>query len=287
VPKPDGPNVRQRRVARALRSWREMRGQKLVEVASQLAWSESKLSRFERAEVNAGPAEIIALAAILGIDETTRDKNVRLALAATHSDDQWGTYSPDALRADFKDFVEDEAEATEVRNVETVLVTGLLQNAGYSNALLRGWAPDVSDDILAERTGLRQLRQARLDDPADPLHLHAILYEVALRLPIGGPYVMRAQLDHLLERAELPNVTIQVLPMSVGAYHGIGTSYHLVSFEPDKAGAVFLENLNGGLYIEEEDDIARYTLNFDRLRKLALTPEESALRIAEIRGATT
>jgi transcriptional regulator with XRE-family HTH domain len=287
VPKPDGPNVRQRRVARALRGWREQRGQKLAPVASQLAWSESKLSRFERAEVNAGPAEIIALAAILGIDEAERDKNVRLALAATHGDDRWGSYGPEALRADFKDFVEDEAEATDVRNVETVLITGLLQNAGYSDALLRSWAPDVSDDVLAERTDLRQQRQARLDDTENPLHLHAILYEVALRLPIGGPDVMRAQLDHLLERAELPNVTIQVLPMSVGAYAGIGTSYHLVSFEPDKAGAVYLENLNDGLYIEEEDDIARYTLNFDHLRKQALTPEESALRIAEIRGAMT
>src|SRR5262249_53363665 len=154
------------------------------------AWSEAKLSRFERAQVNAGPAEIIALATIYGIGESVRDATVRLAVEATKSNDQWGQYSPAALRGDFKDFVEDEAEAAEIRNVETLLISGLLQTPAYWDALLRGWAP-AGDHLEAERRILRQQRQARLDDPIEPLHLHVILHESALRLPIGGPAVMR------------------------------------------------------------------------------------------------
>ncbi|HWE90615.1 MAG TPA: helix-turn-helix transcriptional regulator [Pseudonocardiaceae bacterium] len=286
--KENGPNVRQRRVARALRKWRESTGQKLLPVASRLRWSESKLSRFERAEVNAGPAEVIALAAILGIDDTTRDKIVELAINATEIEDHWGVYGPAALRGDFKDFVEDESEATQVRTMESVLVTGLLQTADYADALLRGgWEPNVSEAVVAERSSLRQQRQARLDYPADPLRLHTILYEQALRLPIAKPAVMRAQLEHLVERAKLRHVTVQVLPLSVGAYPGIGTSYHLIEFDPEEAGAVYLENLQDGLYIEEEDDIAAYTLNFERLRKLALSPKASAQRIGEISRSWT
>jgi transcriptional regulator with XRE-family HTH domain len=259
----------------------------LDEVGRRLRWSESKLSRFERAEVNAGPAEIIALATIYGIDETVRDDTVRLAVDAMENEDRWGRYSPDSLRGDFKDYVEDEAEAAEIHNVETVLISGLLQTAAYSEALLRGWAPDIGDEVIAERRELRQQRQARLDDPDNPLHLHAILHEPALHLPVGGLAVMRGQLDHLLARAELPNITVQIMPSSVGAFPGIGTSYHLVSFNPGETGAIFLENLRGGVYIEEESDIERYTLNFERLRSIALAPEVSAKRITEIRKAWT
>lgn len=278
-----GPSVRQRRVARTLRQWRTDRGLKLDDVVSRFGWSESKLSRFERAEVNAGPSDIIALATILGVDEAIRDKTVRLAVAA-RGQDQWGPYSADSLRGDFRGFVEDEAEATEVRNVETTLITGLLQTTAYADALLRGWAPDIGEDVIAERRRLRQQRQARLESD-EPFHLHTIVHESALRLPVGGDEVMPAQLDHLIASAELSNVTIQVLPAEIGAYPGVGTSYHLVIFEPGAPSAVYLENLKGGLYVEAEDDVEAYTLNFERLRDLALDPASSVRFIADIRGS--
>lgn len=287
VPKLDGPNVRQRRVARRLRQWRTSKDMTLDDVRRQLKWSESKLSRFERAEVNAGPAEIIALATIYGIDEHIRDDTVRLAVDAVDNANRWGRFSPDLLRGDFKDFIDDEAEAAEIRSVETVLISGLLQTTAYAEALLRGWEPDTGDEMVAARRELRQQRQARLDDPDNPLHLHAILHEPALHLPIGGPAVMREQLDHLLARAKLPNVTVQLLPSSVGAFPGIGNSYRLVSFDRGDAGAVYLEGLENGFYIEEEIDIEVYILNFERLRNIALAPKVSARRITEIRKAWT
>jgi hypothetical protein len=256
-------------------------------VRQQLTWSEAKLSRFERAEVNAGPAEVIALATIYGINDTIRDSTVRLAINATKTNDQWGRYSPDSLPSDLKEAVEDEAEAAEIRNVETLLITGLLQTSAYAEALLRGWDPDVGEEVIAERHDLRRQRQARLDDPDNPLNLHTILYEPALQVPIGSPAVMCEQLDHLLARAKLPTITVQVLPSSAGAYPGIGTSYNLVDFDLGETGAVYLDNLTGGVYLEEEEDIRGYTLNFERLRVIALAPRASARRIAEIRRAWT
>lgn len=278
----DAANVRQRRVARTVRRWRTAQGLTLEEVGSRLRWSDSKLSRFERAEVIAGPAEIIALAAVLGIDEAIRDKAVALALAASTTDGPWRSFGRDALSGDFADFVEDESEAVEVRTVETLLVTGLVQTELYAEHILRAWDPRVGDELVAERSRVRRQRQARLTNKDKPLRLHTIIHESALDIPVGDSSVMREQSGHLLAMGELPNVTIQVIPRATGAFPGIGTSYHLVSFEEGEAGAVYLENLNDGLYVEDERDVAAYTLNFERLCETALSPDASDRLIEEI-----
>jgi hypothetical protein len=257
-------------------------------VVEKLGWSLPKLSRFENAKSPAGPAEIIALATILGIGEDERDRNVRLAVAAKQGRDEWGAYGPESLRGDFKDFVEDESEAVEVRTVEMVLVTGLLQTKRYSEALLRAGDPDVGQDVVDERGRLRRQRQARLNDDASPLQFHTIMHETALSgIPVGGPSVMAEQLDHLINCATTANVTIQLLPAELGAFPGIGTPYHLVYFDPDTATAAYLEGLKDGVYIEEEEELDAYAFNFERQRELALDPEESARRIAEIKRAWT
>lgn len=285
MPKKDGPNVRQRRVARSVRRWRTSRNLTQDQVVRQLTWSEAKLSRYERGDVVVGPAEIIALATIMGVDEEERDRTVRLAVQAMESQDEWGTYGPESLRGSFKDFVGDEADAVATFSVETLLVSGLLQDKWYAEALLGVHRSSIADEIIAERTSLRQKRQARLDDPVAPLRLHTILHESALHLPIGGPEVMRGQLAHLLTRGEQDNITVQVLPIALGPFPGIGTAYHLLQFEHDVPGAVYQEKLQDGTYIEDEDELAAYSLHFERLREQALSPEESARRITEIMRA--
>jgi transcriptional regulator with XRE-family HTH domain len=270
-----GPNVRQRRVARNLRAWRKAAGMTMEEVGKKLRWSGPKLSRFERAEVNAGPAEIIALAAILSIDEAERDQMVALAVGSMEQPGWWMTYAPDVVPNYFADYLETEAEATEVRAVETLLIPGLLQSPRYTDAIVRAWLASPDEDLVDERRRVRQKRQARLDDEINPLALHVIIHENALTQEVGGPDVMTEQLDLLATRAKQPNVTVQVLPKSVGEYPGMGCAYTTLSFDGADAAAVFLENLNSGLYVEEADSIDGYILNFRRLAKLALEPEAS------------
>ncbi|GAA4417127.1 helix-turn-helix domain-containing protein [Actinokineospora soli] len=281
MPPKSATTVRQRRIARKLRAWRIDRGRTLDQVGSQLRWSESKLSRIERAESGVGPAEIIALATILGVDDAERDRLVQIARVSSTGHDLWGPYGPESLRGEFKDFVEDEAEAVQVRTVESTLITGLLQTAEYAEALVRAWDPGAAEEVLAQRRQLRQQRQARLDAP-EPLKLHTILYEPTMTVPIGGNAVMRRQLEHLVERSEAPNITIQLLPLSVGAFPGIGASYHLIDFTEGCAGAAYVEALQDGTYYEDEDELSAYTLAFDHVRKLALDPAESVRRISEI-----
>jgi transcriptional regulator with XRE-family HTH domain len=272
------PNVRQRRVAVNLRAWRKATGRNLEDVAETLQWSGAKLSRFERAEVNAGPAEIIALAAILSVPEAARDKVVALAVGSMKSPGFWLDYAPDVVPTNFADYLETEAEATAVFNVETLLIPGLLQSPAYTDAIIRARFTAGDEPIVREERGqLRQQRQARLDAEDNPLELHVIIHEAALRQPIGGAQIMTEQLALLEIRAQQPNITIQVIPESVGAYPGIGPAYIALTFDGDhEAAAVYLDNLTSGHYVEDPDEVGGYTLNFERLAThVALDPPAS------------
>jgi transcriptional regulator with XRE-family HTH domain len=279
-------NVRQRRVARTLRDWRRSKGATQEEVAKPLHWSVPKLSRFERADTIAGPAEIIAIGTVLGIDEAERDSLVRLAMASVETG-WWSAYTPDAVRGDFEDYLEVEEVATHLRSFEIHLVPGILQTAAYYEAILREAVKGSHKELLDARRQLRFERQSRLDALTSPLYFHAIVHESALRLPVGGPDIMRKQLQHLVSRSELPNVTLQLLPIEVGAYPGFGSAYHLVTSGPDEVQGVYVENLHDGLYLEDEAEIQVYTLTFERLQGRALAPEASIRRIMELQSHWT
>ena len=287
VAKTPAPTVRQRRVGRKLREWRKRFDLTIDQVAKKTGWSPAKVSRFERADTAAGPAEVVALATLLGISEQERDRVVAIAAGSIEDPGWWRFYGSEAVRGDLADFIETEADASSVRSVETMLIPGLLQTEDYAEALVRSWLIEPNEQVVEARSQLRQRRQARLVDSKEPLHFHAIVHESALIQLIGGTETMAGQLDHLLNMADQPNVVLQVIPLKVGAYPGFGTSYHLINFEDGAAAAVYLENLNDGLYIEEAADIAAYTLNFDRLQDVALNPEASAELVATLRHGMT
>ena len=113
------------------------------------------------------------------------------------------------------------------------------------------------------------------------MSLWAVLDEAVLRRQVGDAAVMRAQLDHLREAAGWPNVTVQVLPYSVGAHAAFGFSFMILGFPGTNGGeVVHVEQLNSGLYLEKEADLRRYTLVTSCLRAVALNPERSAEMIA-------
>ncbi|SHF63984.1 helix-turn-helix domain-containing protein [Streptoalloteichus hindustanus] len=273
------PTIRQRKVARALRAWRNARDLKLKEVSARIGWSDAKISRLENAVTIAGPAEVIVLATIYGISEAERDEYVALAQNGDRVD--WLRRFPaDLVPGTLKDYIELEAEATQLDNFETTIVPGLLQTERYAKAIARGWELRPSDDVVEDRTALRVQRQARLQAER-PLRLHAVIYEPGLRAPVGGTETMRAQLLHLVEMAELPNVTIQVL-RAIGAHPAMGVSFCLLHLGEHTAPVAYTDALTRGVFVEEEDDVERCRLTFQRLTELALEPQESVDLIAQI-----
>jgi hypothetical protein len=122
---------------------------------------------------------------------------------------------------------------------------------------------------------VRLTRQERLVSDSS-LRLWAVLSEAVLLQQVGGPEVMRAQLEHLLTVSERPNVTVQVLPFSRGAHASMFGPYVVLGF-PDEAAldVVLADNPTGSIWLEQEAEVARYRELFDAARTSALSPVES------------
>lgn len=129
------------------------------------------------------------------------------------------------------------------------------------------------------------IRQQRLTSVEDPLELVAILDEAVLHRPVGGEDVMRAQLAHLIEAAALPAVTLQVLPLGLGARPSLSASFTLLSFAPlGVPDMAYGEHPMSAVHADKEADVARAALTYDRLRSLALNPADSVELIRRVAG---
>ncbi|WP_319732201.1 DUF397 domain-containing protein [Streptomyces sp. MB09-01] len=152
---------------------------------------------------------------------------------------------------------------------------GLLQTAEYGRAVTvasRAWHSAEEVDQFVQ-VGLA--RQERLAGERK-VELWAILAEGVLRQQVGGPTVMRDQLEHLADMAEQPNITVQVLPFSRGAHSGMFGPYLLMSFPRIAAQSLVLtETPTGNIWMEQESEVARYRKLFDDARTSALPPTES------------
>jgi hypothetical protein len=174
--------------------------------------------------------------------------------------------------------------AASLKEYEGTVVPGLLQTADYARAMHRNNQPEMLPERIKQLIQVRLTRQLILTR-ADPPHLWAILGEAALRQSVGGPAIMRAQLDHLIRISTLPNVTLQILPFSKGANPSLsGSSFSIMRFAPPAPNAVYTEVLFGWIYLERLSDVERYQMAFEVLSDAALKEEASKKFIAELIG---
>jgi hypothetical protein len=110
-----------------------------------------------------------------------------------------------------------------------------------------------------------------------------VLGESAIRTQVGDDAVMRAQLRHLIDVAERPSVTLQVLPFSTAAHVQPISPFTILEFdEPTDPTVVYLEHLTGCLFVEEKAEVRRYKVVFDHLCAEALGPSQSIELIARL-----
>jgi len=119
------------------------------------------------------------------------------------------------------------------------------------------------------------MRQELLTRAGAPT-LWAVVDEAALRRPLGGSQEMRAQVRHLAEMAELPNVTLQVVPFGFGGHAAAGGPFTVLRFrEPDLPDVVYLEQLTSALYLDKRQDTFPYVVVMERLCVQAQSPEQT------------
>ncbi|MBO0820467.1 MAG: helix-turn-helix transcriptional regulator [Nocardiopsaceae bacterium] len=270
-----GPTVRRRRLGTELRRLREGSGYKLEEVAAELGVAPSTLSRIETGKAPTKSAYLNQMLEMYGVHDASQ-RAVLVGMAREgHRKGWWAAYD-DVLPSGFDIYVGLEAETAGVRSYEVSVVHGLLQTADYARAVLREMFPRHSTEQIERLVDLRMARQRRLDDDP-PLELWAILDEAVIRRTVGGPAVMRRQLEHLVAEGDRQGMMIQVLPFSSGAHAGHGGPFSILEFpERSDAEVAYVESGAGIIYLEKDREVRLRAEAFDRLRAAALSPADSS-----------
>lgn len=267
------PSIKRRRLGAALRRLREQSVKSTDDAAKSLGWSKSKVSRIETAAVTVTPEDVRAL---LGLYDVLTDEVEQLVtLAREDKQPGWWRQYSEVLPHEFEGFLGLESEAARILSYESDVVPGLLQTQDYAKRVLGQHPLTVMPYEVERSTQLRRARQSRLTR-ADPIELHAIINEGALRRMVGGPTVMHDQLAHLVTMLDLPNITIQVLPFSAGEHPATHGAFTVLEFpDPEDPHIVYLDVLTTSYYLDGLREVGAYQLAHQRLRTLALEPDES------------
>jgi transcriptional regulator with XRE-family HTH domain len=269
--------VRRRRLAAELRRLRARSGKTADEVASVLGWSKAKISRYELARSGLKPSDVKSLLDFYGVRGDHRDQLLTLAEEATHKG-WWEAYA-DVLTEEHLAFIGLEAEATSEQQWQGTVVPGLLQTEQYAQHVLGGYrqVATIPPSMIERRVETRLIRQQLLTrDP--PLELAVVIDESVLHRQWGDRSVMQAQLRCLAEAADLPNVTLRVLPLN--GHHALAVdSFTIFQFgkvhEATLHDVVSTETLRSYLYVEGETDTYEFRLAFEHLMEASLDPAES------------
>ncbi|MGM1057699.1 helix-turn-helix domain-containing protein [Saccharothrix sp. Mg75] len=277
MPRGSSPTLRKRRLVSELRRLREAAGVTIEEVGERLECSASKISRIETGRVGVTPRDVRDMLAAYGADRDTSDELVQLAREARRKAwwDEFGDIAPGR-------YVGFEADAESVRAYQGLMVPGLLQCETYTRALIGDVLPGAAPAEVDRRVKLRKARQALLRED-DPLRLHVVVDEAALRRVVGGPAVMREQLHRLREVGGLANVTLQVVPFATGGHPAMDGRFVILSF-PEKLDpdVVYIESTRSDVYLEQPADVLGYSDTFARLCARSLDPAGSAELIERV-----
>lgn len=260
-----------------LRRLRDACGLTLSQVVSRIGISESHLSRMEMGKRAPSPEDLSALLVIYEVTGEERLELLALAKKAT----QPGLWQRDgSFESRFAALKILEARTTALVTFEPLMIPGLLQTMPYAQASFREVGLVDDPNAIDERVIGRIHRQAvlrRLDAP----RLVAIVTETALRSQIGGREVLRNQLHYLAEVAERHNVTLRVVPTSVGGHPGLHGTFLRMQFA-DRSSVVFLENRTSSLFLEDHSDVGVYDKVIVELLTVAMSEENSVRLVAEL-----
>src|SRR5436190_6464224 len=196
-PAPGAPTVLRIILGKQLQALRDKAGMTYEQAADTIYASAWTLRRMEKAEVGLKLNYVKSLLMAYGITDV-REIDAFLELAREANKPGWWHSYTDVLPTWFRVFPGLEQAAELIRGYEPHCVPGLLQTEDYAAALARAGYPNATEDETARRVALRMGRQQILSR-ADPPHLWAVIDEAAVRRPVGGPTVMRAQVDRLLD----------------------------------------------------------------------------------------
>jgi transcriptional regulator with XRE-family HTH domain len=259
------PSLNRRRLRIELRKARERAGLTQREAAGALEWSLSKLIRLEAGTVSLSVTDLRALLQLYDVTDPQLVAELEDAARGSKGPSWWAPYS-DMVQPSFAQYLGYEGAATSLRLYHPTLISALFQTEDYAMAQL---APRTTPVQARRSAELRTTRQERLFDREEGPEVQVVLDEAAIRRVIGGPGVMRRQLDHLKAMSRHPRVTMRVLPFSAGAHYSVAGSFIVLGFKDDD-DLLYLEGITDSVVDRDDLDLtAQYQECFEDISNKA------------------
>ncbi|MEV8522648.1 helix-turn-helix transcriptional regulator [Streptomyces sp. NPDC052000] len=268
-----GPTTRRRQLGADLRRLRERKGLTLEEAGALVGVSKATLSRYETKEGTVKWPAVDALCREYDASEQERKTLVELAKGAKIQG--WWRSLADPIPESMNLMLTLEDEVVREDHYACMYVPGLLQTRAYAEAVHRASEMRCTEQEIAHMVDIRMKRQELLARDDAP-HIWAVIDEAVVRRMVGGPEVMREQLRHLQVHAELPQVTIQILPFASGAHAAAVGSFVILGGPTPELDVAYVDIIGGGVFMEKPEELERYRLAFQYLSAQALDIETSA-----------
>lgn len=255
-------------VGGVIKFYREAAGMRAAEFAEAMGYGEDMVRKIERG------TRIPRLEFLYQADEVLHAGG---AIAALRTHTEKARY-PRKVR----ELAQLEGRAVELLWYRTHNLHGLLQTPEYAKALFETRQPALSPDVVARETDGRMARKAIFErEPAPTLGF--VQEQVTLERPIGGKMALRRQLEHLLEVAQLRNVTFQVMPTDREDHAGMDGLIDVLKFM-DGTAVGRSEGAFNGRPVSSPRDLRVLELRYGMIRAQALTPRESLAFIEQVLG---
>ncbi|MEZ0094793.1 helix-turn-helix domain-containing protein [Streptacidiphilus sp. EB129] len=269
-----GSMVRRILLGSQLRRLREAKGISREDAGYTIRASESKISRMELGRVSFKERDVTDLLSLYGVDDETERAALLTLVREANQAGWWHSFS-DAMPNWFQTYVGLEEAAALIRTYQVQFIPGLLQTEDYARAIMLLNRPHMDLGEVDRRINVRMRRQKLIADGDGP-RLWAVIDEAALRRPVGGPAVMKMQIQRLIDAAEMSNVVVQVMPFRFGGHAAESGAFTILRFpEQDLPDVVYLEQLTSALYLDKRDDVDQYVQVMERLSVDSQTPESS------------
>ncbi|MFD5092524.1 helix-turn-helix domain-containing protein [Amycolatopsis thailandensis] len=267
------PTAIKRWIALEMKRLREAAGYDRATAAERIGKATTVIAHIETSRNLPAPADLEILLDFYGVPERA-PRFLDLTKRAKRGRDWWINFD-DGVFDWFNLYLGLETGAARIRTVDLVVLPGLFQTRDYALAIIREGRRWDTNAELETMVDLRMARQEILDRPADAPQIWSILDESVLRRQVGGPAVMRDQLQHLMDLTERSNIDIQVLPFTAGAHGASDGMFVLLDYPPEftgDPGTVYVENRREGLYYDDKEDLRRFRNTFERLQAQAENP---------------
>ncbi|AZP18511.1 MULTISPECIES: helix-turn-helix transcriptional regulator [Streptomyces] len=273
------PTVRRRRLGQELRRLRELKGMTAEEVAERLLVSQSKISRLENGRRSISQRDVRDLCGVYEVEDHRIVDSLMQMAKDSRQQGWWHSFGD----IPYSVYIGLETDAASLRVYDPQVVPGLLQTRTYAESLISGALPEATPTDIDKRVQVRLRRQERISAADNPLRLWAVLDEATLRREVGNKQVMIEQLEHLIEMSQLPHVTVQLIPFTMGAHPGVSGQYAILEF-PDAADSsvVYIEGVTSDLYLEKAQDVQKYSVMYEHLRAQALNADQSRDFISKV-----